>query len=124
MNVRMMIAIVASTALAVTALAAAPPASQPTTKMSMGDMMKQCMGNCQAVSKSIDDTSKAIDEARNSNDPEKMKAALDQAQKQLAQMRQHMSTCMDMMGMMQQMHGGMMGGMKGGMMDKGTQKKQ
>jgi YHS domain-containing protein len=47
-----------------------------------------------------------------------MRAALDQAQKPLAEMKQHMSMCMNMMGMMQKMHGmgGMMGSGMGGMM--------
>lgn len=108
-----------SLALVLTALAAAqqsdaPPTTQPGDKMSMGSMMKQCMQHCQTTSKSIDQASKAIEEARNSNDPAQMKEALGQAQKQLAGMKEHMSGCMDMM---QNMRGNMMGEMKNGMMN-------
>jgi hypothetical protein len=61
-----------------------------------------------------------MNEAKESNDPAKMRAALDQAQKPLADMKQHMTMCMNMMGMMQNMHGmgGMMGGGMGGMMSQ------
>ena len=77
--------------------------------MSMGDMMKKCMEHCQATAESIEETSKAIEAAKKGNDPQEMRAALDQAQKQLEGMRKHMSMCTNMMGMMQKMHGGMMG---------------
>lgn len=77
--------------------------------MSMGDMMKRCMEHCQATAKSIEETTDAIEAAKKGNDPQKMRAALDQAQKQLEGMREHMSMCTNMMGMMQKMHGGMMG---------------
>lgn len=91
------------------------PSQQPATaqgehKMSMDDMMKGCREHCQATTKSIDQVTKTIDEAKASNDPAKMRAALDQAQKPLADMKNHMSMCMNMMNMMEKMHG------KGGMM--------
>ena len=86
---------------------------QEKPQMSMGDMMKGCREHCQQTSASIDRLMQRMDEAKQSNDPTKMRAALDEAQKPLADMRQHMSMCMNMMGMMQKMHGtgGMMGGM-------------
>lgn len=95
-------------AIALAALAADQTGPQADTgKMSMGDMMTRCMSNCQAVSKSIDETSRTIDEAKGSNDPAKMRAALDRAQQQLAQMKEHMSGCTSMMKRMQDdmMHG-------------------
>ena len=39
-----------------------------------------------------------------------MRAAIDQAQKQLADMKDHMAMCGNMMNMMQKMQGGMMKG--------------
>jgi len=79
--------------------------------MSMDQMMKDCMQHHQSVTKSIDETSKTIEGAKQSNDPKKMRAALDQAQKQLTEMKEHMSMCSNMMGMMEKMQG--MGEMKG-----------
>lgn len=87
--------------------------------MSMDDMMKNCREHCQATSKSIAQMSSAMNDAKQSNDPSKTRAAIDQAQKPLADMKDHMKMCMDMMSMMQNMHGmgGMMsGGRMGGMM--------
>lgn len=81
----------------------------------MDDMMKGCREHCQATTKSIDQMTKMMDEAKASNDPAKMRAALDQAQKPLAAMKEHMNMCMNMMSMMEKMHG------KGGMMNKGPQ---
>lgn len=78
-------------------------------QMSMADMMKGCQEHCQTAMKSTDALAKTMADARASNDPAKMRAALEQAEKPLADMRQHMKMCMHMMTMMQKMHG-MMGG--------------
>ena len=78
--------------------------------MSMDGMMKECSEHHQAVTKSLDQTSKTLEEAKQSNDPDKMTAAIDQAQKQLANMKEHMTMCGNMMNMMQKMQGGMMKG--------------
>lgn len=43
-------------------------------------MMKNCQEDCQVTSKTIDQLTRTIDEAKNSNDPVKIRAALDQAQ--------------------------------------------
>ena len=75
-------------------------------QMQMGDMMAMCREHCQATSNSIDQLNKTIDKAKRSNDPAKMRAALDSVQKPLADMKNHMSMCMSMMEMMQKMHGG------------------
>jgi hypothetical protein len=80
--------------------------------MSMGGMMKECNEHHQAMTKSIDEASKTLEGAKQSNDPAKMRAAIDQTQKHLASMKEHMSMCGNMMNMMQKMHG--MGGMMKG----------
>ncbi|MBY0507759.1 MAG: hypothetical protein K2X03_27855 [Bryobacteraceae bacterium] len=80
--------------------------------MSMGDMMKNCREHCQRTTGMIDQLTKQMDEARQSNDPAKMRSALEGAQKPLAEMKDHMSMCMNMMDMMQKMGG--MPGMKSG----------
>lgn len=85
---------------------------KPMEKMSMDDMMKDCMKHHQADMKSIDQMSKMMEGAKQSNDPAKMRTAIDQAQKQLAEMKEHMSKCGDMMSMMEKMEG--MGGMMKG----------
>ena len=114
-----------ATAVAVVAMlfgiaaVAQQPADKPAQKggqMSMDDMMAGCREHCQASMKSMDQMAKAMADAKASNDPAKMRAALDQAEKPLTDMREHMSMCMNMMNMMQKMHGGGMGGMMGGMM--------
>ena len=87
---------------------------QPTTHgsqsqssaMSMNDMMKGCMAHCQRTKTSMADMSKMMADAEKSNDPTKMRSALEQAQKTLAEMQGHMDSCMSMMrdhmgGMMQ-----------------------
>ncbi len=81
-------------------------------KMSMDGMMKECSEHHQAVTKSLDQTSKTLEGAKQSNDPDKMRAAIDQAQKQLADMKDHMAVCGNMMNMMQKMQGGMKGSSK------------
>jgi len=93
-----------------------PPSSSghmmSTEKMSMDDMMKDCMQHHRAGMKSIDQMSKMMEGAKQSNDPGKMRTAIDQAQKQLTEMKEHMSKCGEMMSMMEKMKG--MGGMMKG----------
>jgi hypothetical protein len=104
------VAIAAALLLGGSALAQQTPQQQPATaqerpQMSMEGMMKGCREHCEQTSASIDRLTKTIDEAKQSNDPAQMRAALDQAQKPLGEMKQHMDMCMKMMGMMQKMHG-------------------
>ena len=80
--------------------------------MPMDDMMKDCMKHHQADMKSIDQMSKMMEGAKQSNDAGKMRTAIDQAQKQLAEMKEHMSKCENMMSMMEKKEG--MGGMMKG----------
>ena len=90
-----------------------PPSStgqvKSTEKMSMDEMMKQCREHHQSTMKSIDQMTKMMEGAKQSNDPVKMRAALDQSQKQLSEMKEHMTKCGNMMSMMEKMPG--MGGM-------------
>lgn len=76
--------------------------------MSMEGMMKECNEHHQAMTKSLDQATKTLEGAKQSNDPGKLRAAIDQAQKQLVDMKEHMSKCGNMMNMMQKMQGGMM----------------
>ena len=78
--------------------------------MSMDKMMKECSEHHQAMTKAMDQMSKTLEDAKQSNDPANMRAAIDQAQKQLANMKEHMNMCGNMMNMMQKMQGGMMKG--------------
>src|ERR1041384_1704956 len=80
--------------------------------MSMGGMMKQCHEHHDAMAKNLDEAAKALDSAKQSNDAGKMRTGIDQAQKQLADMKEHMSMCGNMMNMMEKMQG--MGGMMKG----------
>jgi peptidoglycan hydrolase CwlO-like protein len=80
------------------------PSTQRSQTMSMPDMMRSCQEHCQSTSNTIEQLSRTIDDAKASNDPAKMRAALDQAQKPLADMKQHMTGCMSMVSMMQKMH--------------------
>jgi hypothetical protein len=90
------------------------PSSQHGGAMpAMDDMMKMCQTHCQATTTAIDQLTATLKEARESNDPARMQTALDQAQQPLAEMKNHIGECMNMMSMMQQMHGGMGGAMKG-----------
>ena len=78
--------------------------------MSMEGMMKDCNEHHQAMTKSLDEATKALEGAKQSNDPAKMRVGIDQAQKQLADMKDQMAICGNMMNMMQKMQGGMMKG--------------
>jgi hypothetical protein len=69
--------------------------------MSMGTMMRDCQAHCQETTASINHMRMTMSQAQQSNDPTQMREALEQAQKPLAAMRNHMAQCMSMMGMMQ-----------------------
>ncbi len=86
---------------------------QPTNRggeaMKMDDMMKSCREHCQSTMTSISQTQAAMAQARQSNDPAQMRTALEQGDKSLTAMNNHMSMCMSMMNMMGGMHGNMSG---------------
>ena len=86
--------------------------TMPMGKMSMDEMMKQCMQHHQSAIKSIDEMTKMMEGAKQSNDPAKMRSAIDQSEKQLVEMKEHMTMCTNMMSMMEKMQG-MDGMMKG-----------
>jgi hypothetical protein len=92
--------------------------------MTMMDMMGKSSMSCMTTSDSLESLSKAVQEALKSDDKAKMKAALQQAEAHIAQMKNHMSMCTDMMNMMSGMmgsgksEGGMMGGGMGGKMQE------
>jgi Cu+-exporting ATPase len=88
--------------------------AKPGQAMSMDEMKKGCREHCQAMRTKSQQTSAMIEDARRSGDSAKMKAALEEAQKRLGEMNEHMNACMKSMGMM-----GMMGDMQG-MMSGGT----
>lgn len=71
----------------------------------MQSMMQDCHKNMQAMQRSNARTKKDIEAAKQSKDPAKMRAALDEADKALTSMDDHINTCMGMMNMMQGMHG-------------------
>ena len=99
--------------LVFTALVAAQQPAMPGQMPSMGDMMTACQTHCQETTTAIDQTVTMLDTARQSNDPAQMRTALEQAQQPLMAMKDHMTMCMNMMSMMQRMHGGMSGPRQG-----------
>ncbi len=79
---------------------------QSQAKPNSEDMMKACHKHGAESMAALDKLEKTIAAGRESNDPAKMKAALDTAQKQLAEAKHHMSMCPMMSGGNMQ-HGGM-----------------
>ena len=69
-------------------------------------MMKGCLEHCELSMKAMDALARTIADAKASKDQAKMRAALEQAEKPLADVRQHMTMCTNMMSMMQKMHDG------------------
>jgi phytoene dehydrogenase-like protein len=89
-----------------------PKSDEGSAQKPMGEMMQDCQEHHESAMKSIDQMTKIMDGARQSDDPEKMRAALDQSQRQLGKMKEHMAMCGKMMSMMEKMQG--MGGMMRG----------
>ena len=80
----------------------------------MGGMMQQCMQRQEAMMTTMSQVIATMEQARQSNDPARMRAALDQATRQMRIMHQQMQANMSQMRQMQaQMHGGMHGQMRG-----------
>jgi hypothetical protein len=72
----------------------------------MSGMMDHCRMHCQENMTATKTLIKQVDEARQSNDPPKMRAALDAVAKHHAEMKKHMHTCMQNMQNMKSMgHG-------------------
>lgn len=83
--------------------------SGQTQHRNMSQMMQNCRKTMQPMMQANSQAKKDIEAAKGSNDPAKMRSALDEAEKAIDGMNTHMTTCMSMMNMMQNMHG-MMGG--------------
>ncbi len=81
-------------------------------------MMQSCHEQMQKMSAENSQAKKQIEDAKRSNDPAQMRAALDEAERSLDRMNSHMNMCMDRMGMMQHMKG------MSGMMDNPDQTRQ
>ena len=95
-------------------VAAAQAASSDSQK---NKTMQSCRQQMQKMRAENSEARKQIEDAKTSNDPTQMRAALDAAEKSLDRMNSHMNMCMDM-GMMQHMKG------MGGMMDSSDQTRQ
>jgi len=85
----------------------------------MDQMMQNCRKTMEPMMNTNTQAKKDIENAKASSDPAKMRSALDEAEKAIDRMNNHMSTYMSMMNMMQNMHG--MGGMLGGQDQKKEQ---
>jgi mevalonate kinase len=85
------------------------PQGQSSMQAMNNDMMQNCQTNMQSLTQTNDRAMKDIETAKQSNDPAKMRGALDEAEKALKAMNDHMNTCMSMMNKMKSMRG-MMGG--------------
>jgi hypothetical protein len=79
---------------------------QSQNKPNSEDMMKACHKHGSEASAALDKLEKTIAAGRESNDPARMRAALDTAQKQLAEARHHVSMC-PMMSSGNMQHGSM-----------------
>ena len=82
-----------------------PPQTQNQHKGGNHAAMMECHQNMQSMRQSNDKLRATIAEAKRSNDPTKMRAALDDAEKSIDSMNGHMDRCMSMMNMMQNMPG-------------------
>lgn len=88
---------------------------QDEQKTSKQDKMRNCRKSMQSMMQSNDQVKKDIQAAKESNDPAKMRAALDEAEKLLDSMNGQMGTCTNRMNMMESKDGmcGMMSGESG-----------
>ncbi len=90
----------------------ATPKQQRKGGMQMGGMtaiQTECHKHCQPTLDAMKNLSQVVADARASNDPAKMRAALEQVEKQHAVMNKHISMCMRSMGEMDKKQGGMKG---------------
>lgn len=80
-----------------------------TSPQPMTSMMEKCQARCKDTQREISSTTEAIKNAKNSNDVDTMRQALEKAESSLSEMSENMTQCLSMMDMMSNMHG-MMGG--------------
>jgi uncharacterized protein involved in copper resistance len=76
-----------------------PTQTGPMQHGSMDQMMQNCQTNMKNMQHSNNQAKQDIEAAKRSNDPAKMRAALDEAEKALTSMDEHMTMCMSMMNM-------------------------
>jgi hypothetical protein len=112
---RMKIASLAILSIAFAAVLSSQENSQQTSKaagknqkMSMSAMQKECQQHCSSRGQSISQLTQRLNQAEQSNDPAKMKAAIQEAKGQLNEMNSHMTACMNKMSMKNMHHQGMM----------------
>lgn len=104
--------------LGVAALTLGDEKAQKGQPMSMDDMMKNCREHHASEMKAHDGAAAALARAKQANSMDEMRKGIEQAEKSLGEMKNHMSMCMGMMDKMGGMRGSMMGG-KGMMGEKG-----
>ena len=67
--------------------------------------MKERRKHCRETAESVDQTAKTLEDAEQSNDLARMRDVLGLTRMSLAEMKNHMSMCMNMMNMMEKRHG-------------------
>jgi hypothetical protein len=77
----------------------------------MMNMMQDCRQHQQEAISAMDRVSAMLDEAKQASDLPQTRAALDQAQQPLAEVKDRIVMCTNVMERMQAMHGGMGGRM-------------
>lgn len=92
------LAVVVSAGVAIAQHNHAAMTEQSQSTPSSEDMMKSCQKHGSETRAALDKLEKTIAAGRESSDPARMKAALDQAQAQLAEAKHHMSMCPMMSG--------------------------
>lgn len=101
---RTLICLVATLGLAFTMTAQQSGSSSSQATRKNNKMMQTCHEDMQKIQAENSQAKKQIAEAKASNDPAKMRAALDQAEKSLDAVNDHMNKCAAMMGNMKGMH--------------------
>jgi hypothetical protein len=97
------------------------PGGDMKSMQDMMNMMQECRKNQQEAISAIDRVSAMLEAAKQASNPPQMRTALDQAQQPLAEVKDRMVMCTNVMEKMQAKHGGMGGRMQGmqGMMESG-----
>jgi len=84
-----------------------PPQASTSPAPVKADMVTACQTPSQTMSTTIDALRTRLQAARDTNDPTQMRAVLDEVLQQQTAMQDQMKQCMQTMGMMPSMHGGM-----------------
>jgi CHASE1-domain containing sensor protein len=98
--------------LVIFALAQRPTSSQQQQKqqqsasgqtMSMDQMMQECRKHCESTMTMLESVIRQAEDAKKSKEVRKMQLALENAQQQAQEMKNHIEMCRSMMDMMQMM---------------------